>query len=103
VYRIRTRRHHRTAMLAERRNPNLVTARAFLGLLGYGPDFSERYAAQVTRAAKRQGACPAARTWTTRNGRARATAAYDLTAQAMDLLLAVIAYKRTASGFGLAA
>lgn len=103
MYRNRTRRHHRTATLAARRNPNMVTAKTFLGLLGYAADFAERYAAQITRTAKRNGVRPAARTWTTHSGRARATAAYDMTRQAMALLLAAVAYRRTATDFGLAA
>lgn len=103
MHRNRTRRHHRTAVLAARRNPNLITAAAFLDQLGFGGDFAQRYAGQITRTAKRIGLCPAARTWTTRNGRARATAAYDLRTQAFGLIRAALTYKRTAAAFGLAA
>ncbi|MEV6401274.1 hypothetical protein AB0M39_41975 [Streptomyces sp. NPDC051907] len=103
MYQPRTRRHHRAAVLFARRNPDLVTARAFLDRLGFGDDFAERYAAQITRTAKRIGLCPAHRTWTTRNGKARSAAAYDLRTQAFDLVVAALTYKRTALAFGLAA
>jgi len=103
MYANRTRRHHRTAVLAARRNPHLITAAGFLARLGFDADFTTRYAGQLTRTVKKIGACPAGRTWTTRNGRARATAAYDLRTQALVLIRAVFAYKRTAAAFGLAA
>lgn len=99
----RTRRHHRTAVLAARRAPHLVTAHAFLDLLGLGADFAGRYAAQITRTARRIGIAPATHTWTTHNGRARTAAAYDLRTQALDLLRTALTYKRTAQAFGLAA
>lgn len=103
MYRNRTRRHHRAAVLAARRNPHLVTARALLAKLGFGGDFAQRYAGVLTKTAKKIGLCPAHHTWTRRNGRARATAAYDLRTQAFGLLRALITYKRTAAHFGLAA
>lgn len=103
MYRNRTRRHHRTAQLAARKAPHLVTATGLLDMLGFDADFTRRYAGQVTRTAKKAGTVPAATTYTTRNGRARRTAAYDLRTQAVALLVAVATYKRTAAHFGLAA
>lgn len=103
MYRTRTRRHHRAAVLGARRQPTLITARTLLDRLGLGADFAARYAAQVTRTAKRLGIAPAARTYTLANGRQRPTAAYDLATQALDLIRTLLAYKRTAAHFGLAA
>lgn len=103
MYRTRTRRHHRAAVLDARRQPTLLTARTLLDRLGLGADFAARYAAQITRTARRLGITPAAHTWTRANGRQRHTAAYDLATQALDLIRALLTYKRTAAHFGLAA
>ena len=103
MYRNRTRRHHRAAVLRIRRTPHLVTAQQVLRSLGFADDFARRYAAQVTKTAKKYGTLPAGRTRTTVAGRARVTAVWDLTTQAVALLRAACTYKRTARAFGLAA
>lgn len=103
MYRNRTRRTHRTTVLAARKNGGaLITAKTFLQTLGFG-DEAKRYAAQITKTVKKLGYTPGAHTWTTVNGRARRTARYDLRTQALVLIIAAITYKRSRAALGLAA
>ncbi|GGO98216.1 hypothetical protein [Wenjunlia tyrosinilytica] len=93
----RIRRHNRETTRRIARTPGVLTARRFLELQGTTADFAQRYAAQITRTAKQLGTAAAAHTWTTHNGHARRTALYSLATDAIGLITAWAAYKRTAA------
>lgn len=97
----RLRRHWRVTTRRIDRAGRITTARQFLELQGTGTDFAAKFAGQITKAAKKFGFTASAHTWTVRNGHARRTAAYDLSTQALGLLLAWVGYKRTAALSGL--
>jgi len=80
------RRFRRTAQAAARA-AGLLTARDILAAAGIPADLADRFAGTFTTAVKASGINPAATTWTKRNGRARATAAYQLGAALLAELL----------------
>lgn len=57
---------------------------------------AERYSAQVTKTAARLGAASTAITYSKRNGKARATRAYNLATTGLGLLLALVTYRPAA-------
>lgn len=95
TYSPRPRRFRRTATRRATTLGYLTTA-VVMVRNGIPAETAERYAAQVTRAAARNGVEPTAVTFSKRNGRARATRAYDLAANGMALLLALVSYRPAA-------
>jgi alpha-beta hydrolase superfamily lysophospholipase len=89
-YSPRPRRFRRIAN-AYAAKTGLATAAAVMAINGLGEQAS-RYAAQITRAAKRLGTVVTGVVWTKHGGRARRTAAYDLGASALALIAAVATY-----------
>jgi hypothetical protein len=95
LYSPRPRRFRRTATQAATR-AGYLTATALMVRNGVSVEIAERYSAQITKTAARAGVTPAAVTYDKRNGRARAARAYDLAADGMALLLALVSYRPAA-------
>lgn len=91
----RPRRFRKTAAARAHALGYLTTA-AVMTRNGIPTQVAERYSAQVTKAAARNGVEPTAVTYSKRNGRARATRAYDLAGTALGLLLALVSYRPAA-------
>ncbi|MEU1674799.1 hypothetical protein ABZ752_22630 [Streptomyces roseifaciens] len=95
-YSHRIRRNWRVTVQRQARTGGVLTAARFLALQGAPAEWIKRYAAQITRTAKKAGVVPAAHTWTVRNGRARRTAGYG-TDQIAGLMAALFTYGRSRS------
>lgn len=91
----RPRRFRKTAA-ARARTLGYLTTAAVMTRNGIPAETAERYSAQVTKTAARNGVEPTAVTFSKRNGRARATRAYNLGTTALGLLLALVTYRPAA-------
>lgn len=104
----RTTRHGSTPVHSPRPRRFRKTAAALARLLGYRTaamvmirngipvEVAERYAAQITRTAAKNGVEPTTVTYTKHRGQWRATRAYNLAESALGLLLALVTYRPAA-------
>jgi hypothetical protein len=91
----RPRRFRKTAAALARTLGYLTTA-AVMVRNGIPAQVAERYSAQITKTAAKNGVQPTAITYTKQNGRHRATRAYNLATDGMALLLALVSYRPAA-------
>jgi len=94
-YSPRPRRFRKTLAANSRAAGNLTAGQLLTPVVGR--DMADRYAAQITKTAQKLGTSANAVTFTKRNGRARATAAYDVERDALNLVLALATYRPSLS------
>jgi len=96
-YSARPRRFRKIAAANVAANANMITAGQVLTGAGFNQAQAERYAAQITRTAQKIGAAVAATTYAKHGGRARPVAAYDLSRDAVNLVVALGTYRPSLS------